>query len=200
MKKTNGLSKLFRSFRKKSPIFNDYNGTEELITEDFPLLPLRDLVLFPQTVVPIFITYKPGINALEEALKRDMRLFASCLKRSEFRLTGDEPWEVGTVVRIISHLKLPDSSYRIVFQCEYRGTILSINNHEHYSTVRVEPLQTIGLEEPLSPDDLGLMRSVQKSFGQYSDYSKRISPDTLSAVEKTESPERLANLVCNAAY
>ena len=200
MKRKSFLGGLFSRFREKSPLFYDYLDTEELITEDFPLLPLRDLVLFPQTVVPIFITYKPGIAALEESLRRDNRLFAACLKKNEIRLSSDEPYEIGTVVRVISHLKLPDSTYRVVFQCEYRGTVLSANSLNGYSVVRVEPLKTIGLNDPLSPDDLGLMRSVQKSFSQYGEYSGKISPDTLTAVEKSEDPERLANLVCNAAY
>ena len=200
MKKKSVLGGLFSRFREKGPLFYDYLGTEELITEDFPLLPLRDLVLFPQTVVPIFITYKPGIAALEESLKRDNRLFAACLKKNEIRLSSDEPYEIGTVVRIISHLKLPDSTYRVVFQCEYRGKILSANMQHTHSVVRVEPLKTIGLNDPLGPDDLGLMRSVQKSFSQYAEYSGKISGDTLTAVEKSEDPERLANLVCNAAY
>jgi len=200
VKKKSVLGGLFSRFREKGPLFYDYLGTEELITEDFPLLPLRDLVLFPQTVVPIFITYKPGIAALEESLKRDNRLFAACLKKNEIRLSSDEPYEIGTVVRIISHLKLPDSTYRVVFQCEYRGKILSANMQHTHSVVRVEPLKTIGLNDPLGPDDLGLMRSVQKSFSQYAEYSGKISGDTLTAVEKSEDPERLANLVCNAAY
>jgi ATP-dependent Lon protease len=199
--KKSGFGGLLSGFWGKSLLLHDYNGeAEELSTEDFPLLPLRDLVLFPQTVVPIFITYKPGVFALEEALKRDNRLFAACIKKHELRLTADEPWEVGTVVRVISHLKLPDNTYRVVFQCEYRGSIISINPQENYSIVRVEPLQTIDLNEPLSPEDLGLMRSVQKSFVQYAEYSKKISTETLSAVERTESPERLANLVCNASF
>ncbi|WP_461247023.1 endopeptidase La [Treponema sp. R6D11] len=190
----------FSRFKDKSALFYDYSGTEELSDEDLPLLPLRDLVLFPQTVVPIFITYKPGIAALDEALKRDNRLFAACLKKNELRLSSDEPYAIGTVVRIISHLKLPDNTFRVVFQCEYRGTILSINTHQNFSMVRVEPIRTIGLSEPLSSEDLGLMRSVQKSFSQYAEYSGRIGPDTLTAVEKAEDPERLANLVCNAIY
>jgi ATP-dependent Lon protease len=188
----------FSRFKDKSSLFYDYSGTEELSAEDLPLLPLRDLVLFPQTVVPIFITFKPGIAALDESLKRDNRLFAACLKKNDLRLSSDEPYALGTVVRIISHLKLPDNTYRVVFQCEYRGNIISLNNNQSYSMVRVEPLKTIGLSEPLSSEDLGLMRSVQKSFSQYAEYSGRINSDTLTAVEKSEDPERLANLVSNA--
>ena len=199
--KKSGFGRLFSGFFGKGLFLHDYDSdTEELLTEDFPLLPLRDLVLFPQTVIPIFITYKPGIAALEEALKRDNRLFAACLKKHELTLAADEPWEVGTVVRIIQHLKLPDGTYRVVFQCEYRAKILSVNPENGHSMVKVEPMHTISLSEPLSAEDLGLMRSVQKSFVQYAEYSKKIGTDTLSAVERTENPERLANLVCNATY
>jgi len=198
--KKNALSELISIFRGKNYNEQGIDGTEELNAEDFPLLPLRDLVLFPQTVVPIFITYKPGIAALEEAIKRDNRLFAACLKKNDLRLSSDEPYSIGTVVRIISHLKLPDGTFRVVFQCEYRAIIISSGSQNNFTIVKVEPLKTIGLNEPLSSDDLGLMRSVQKSFALYSDYSGKINPDTISAVEKSEDPERIANLVCNSAY
>jgi len=194
------LGGLFSRLRGKNNSVYDYFETEALAAEDFPLLPLRDLVLFPQTVVPIFITYKPGIIALEEALKRDFRLFASCLKKNDLRLSSDESYPIGTVARIISHLKLPDNTYRVVFQCEYRGTIISNNIQNNLNIVKVEPLKTIGLNEPLNTEDTGLIRSVQKSFSQYAEYSGKIGPDTLIAVEKSEDPERLANLVCNAVY
>jgi ATP-dependent Lon protease len=197
----NGFGNLFSGFFGKNLSLQEHEpDTQELSCEDFPLLPLRDLVLFPQTIIPIFITFKPGIAALEEALKRDNRLFAACLKKHEIGLAADEPWEIGTVVRIVQHLKLPDNTYRVVFQCEYRGTIVSINAQNNYSMVRVEPLKTIGLNEPISAEDSALMRNVQKSFSQYGEYSKKIGTDTLSAVERTDNPERLANLVSNAVY
>jgi ATP-dependent Lon protease len=196
--KKSGFGRLFSGFFGKNP----YQETDvvELSTEDFPLLPLRDLVLFPQTVIPIFITFKPGIAALEEALNHDKRLFAACLKKHEINYASDEPWKVGTVARIIQHLKLPDGTYRVIFQCEYRGKILSIDPRNNYSIVKVEPLKITGLDEPLKPEDLALLRSIQKSFTQYAEYSKKIGTETLSAVERIENPERIANLVCNSAY
>jgi ATP-dependent Lon protease len=196
-----GFSGIFSSFFGRNFIAQDNApSTEEISTEDFPLLPLRDLVLFPQTVIPIFITFKPGITALEEALKHDNRLFAACLRKHEIGLAADEPWNYGTVVRIIQHLKLPDSSYRVIFQCEYRGVIVSNVQQNNFSTVKVEPLKITGLNEPLSPEDSALMRNVQVAFTQYAEFSKKIGTDTLTAVEKTEDPERLANLVCNATH
>jgi len=197
-----GFGKIFSGFFGKNNYLQEQSPltTEEISTEDFPLLPLRDLVLFPQTVIPIFITFKPGITALEEALKHDNRLFAACLRKHEIGLAADEPWNYGTVVRIIQHLKLPDSSYRVIFQCEYRGVIVSNVQQNNFSTVKVEPLKITGLNEPLSSEDSALMRNVQISFAQYAEFSKKIGTDTLTAVEKTEDPERLANLVCNATH
>jgi ATP-dependent Lon protease len=199
-----GFAKFLSGFFGKNNPYQEYplraTDASELSVENFPLLPLRELVLFPDTVISIFIKINSDIAALDEARSRDNRLFAACLKKQEFGMTAAEPWETGTVVRIINRLKLPDNTYRVVLQCEYRGTILSLNTQNNFITVKVEPLKTTGLNEPLSPDDTALMRSIQKSFTQYADYSRKISGDTLSAVERTENPERLANLVCNATY
>jgi ATP-dependent Lon protease len=161
--------------------------------EEFPLLPLRGLVLFPNTMTPIFISYKPGIGAVEEALARDCRLFAACLT-SDTELT----YRVGTVVRIIQHLRLPDNTYRVVLQGEYRGTSAGLRQQNDLTLARVEPIQTLGYTEPPGAEFLALMRSVQKSFVKYAEFSKKINSDTVTAVEKTENPERLANLASNA--
>jgi len=206
VKKTNnftkgGIGSFFSGFFGKNILTQDYvTDGRELSVENFPLLPLRELVLFPDTVISIFIRSNSDIAALEEACSRENRLFVSCLKKLESGLSSNEPYETGTVVRVINRLKLPDNTYRALIQCEYRGTILSINPQNNFSMVKVEPLKTTGLSEPLNPDDQALLRSIQKSFAQYSDYSRKISGDTLAAVERTENPERLANLVCNAAY
>jgi len=155
-------------------------------------------VLFPDTVISIFVKSSSDIAAIEEARSRENRMFAACLKKDETNILASDPYEIGTVIRIINRLKLPDNTYRILIQCEYRGVIVSSHNNNNFTMVKVEPLKITGLNDPLSDDDLALMRSIQKSFAQYADYSKRISNDTLSAVERTESHERLANLVCNA--
>jgi len=195
------FERLFQGFFNKRPLFQHYiSENKELSEENFPLLPLRDLVLFPDTIISIFIKVNSEIAAVEEARARENRLFAACLRKTEDGYSSNEPYETGTVVRIINRLKLPDSTYRVVLQCEYRGTIVSLSPHNDFSIVRVEPLKATGLSEPLNPDDLALIRSIQKSFTQYADYSKKINSDTLSAVERTENAERLANLICNSAY
>lgn len=205
MKSTGGIKKTgvfkFMSGLKKKTLLWDFTspGLKKAQVENFPLLPLRELVLFPQTVVPIFITYRPGIAAIEEALRRDTRLFAACVKKREPPSPADdESWPVGTVMRIVQHLKLPGNTFRVVLQGEYRGTILARESREDFSLVRVEPIESENFSDPPNPDEDALMRTVQKSFVQYAELSKKISADTFSAVEQTENPERLSNLICNS--
>ena len=172
-------------------------------TEEYPLLPLKDLVIFPQTMMSVFITYKSGINALEEALRRDLRLFAVCLKNAETA----ESWDAGTVVRIVQNLRLPDNTFRVVLQGEYRAIMASSRLKNDSTLVKVEPVKSAlpgsssSTPDPSVPgtgqEIAALMRAVQKSFCQYAEYSKKISSEILAAVEKTDSPEKLVNVIGN---
>jgi ATP-dependent Lon protease len=164
-------------------------------TEEFPLLPLRDLVLFPHTLLPVYITYKQGIAAVEAALKRDQRLFAACLKAS---LETGETYPAGTVVRIAQCLKLPDYTFRVVLQGEYRANILLVQQTGAFRAARVEPIASSVAGDFSDPPLAALMRTVQRSFVQYGELSKKISTEALTAVEKAENPERLVNLICHA--
>jgi len=175
------------------------DGGGRLTREEFTLLPLHELVLYPHTVVPIFITAHDGIAAVDEALRRDNRLFAACLKKREQAYSdGEEPWPVGTAVRVLQHLRLPDNTFRVVLQGEYRGRIIGMERRDEYSLVKVEPIDTGFFSDPPLAEDVALMRAVQRSFAQYAELSKKIGSETLLAVERTESPERLSNLVCNS--
>ena len=194
------MSSFLSGFRKgDSGSAQAVEGGERITDERFTLLALRDLVLFPNTIVPIFISAQPGMAALDEALRRDKRLFAACLKKRESLLAAEEIWPVGTVVRVVQHLKLPDSTLRVVLQGEYRGRVLDTEHRDGFSLVRVAPIETVLFGEPPAPEDAALMRSVQRSFAQYAELSKKIGSETLLAVERTENPERLANLICNSS-
>lgn len=170
---------------------------------DFPLLPLRDIVLFPQTIIPIYITYKSGIAAVEAALNRDMRLFAVPIKTqadlSQHVPSAEDIYGLGTLVRIVQYLHLPDSSYRVVLHGEFRGKITALRRENGYALTRAAlftPSARDGSETP--PEKLALMRSVQKAFAQYAEFSRKVSTETLSTVEKTDNAERLCNLVSHA--
>ncbi|MCL2380979.1 MAG: endopeptidase La [Treponema sp.] len=175
--------------------------------EEYPLLPLKDLVIFPQTVMSVYVTYKTGISALEEALRRDLKIFAVCLKNPD---TG-ETWDVGTVVRVVQNLRLPDNTFRVVLQGEYRAALAGPSRLKNDSAiVKVEPLKAAlppsapsGAETDspeaaaVAQEIAALMRAVQKSFGQYAEFSKKIAGEIVAAVEKTDSAERLVNIIGN---
>ena len=182
--------------------------------EEFPLLPLRELVIFPQTMMSIFITYKSGITAIEEALKRDQRLFAVCQKNKEEKesaLKEEETWDAGTVVRIVQNLRLPDNTYRVVLQGEYRALLKSSNrpslplgfsSKKDTTLARIEPIKAeksgFDNNDSSSYEISALMLAAQKSFSQYAEFSKKVSTEVISAVEKTENAERLVNIIANA--
>jgi ATP-dependent Lon protease len=221
------VSNFFKIPKNPGESILDFPEKKERI-EEFPLLPLRELVLFPQTVIPMFVTYKAGIAAVDTVLARgDFRLFAACLKGDEdVAATGGvkgsgsadkngastknaaeggtdntaftgETYPVGTVVRIIQYLKLPDNTYRVVLQGEYRAAVVSITEQENYRTVKIAPIACTGPMDMGNPKIAALVRAVQKSFNQYAEFSKKVGTETLTAVEKTESPERLGNLIGN---
>ena len=203
--------------------FGGAKASKSRETEEYPLLPLRDLVIFPQTIMSVYITYKAGVIALEEALKRDYRLFAVCQKAAEppskDQKTSDIQsamvWDAGTVVRIIQNLRLPDNTFRVVLQGEYRGLLVPPQSRPFSPKkdpllVRVEPIRAGRWEKPEAGmnaadneqtmrETVALMRAVQKSFTQYAEFSKKIGTEILSAMEKTENAEKLVNIVANAA-
>ena len=163
--------------------------------DELPLLPVREFVVFPHTMIPLFITYPAGIKAVEEALKRDQRIFAACRKDTT---NDDATYPVGTVANIVQQLKLPDGSYRIVLHGEYRGRIANVNTHDQINLVTVQPIQTTPITEQEHAEIEALMRAVQRSFTQYAELSKKISTEVLSAVERAETAEKLCNIASNA--
>jgi ATP-dependent Lon protease len=198
--------------------------------EEYPLLPLRDLVIFPQTIISVFVTYKSGITAIEEAIKKEMRLFAVCQKNADSapgsadqkdKSYSDETWDAGTVVRIVQNLRLPDNTFRVILQGEYRALIspslsggaaslpgsaagrkgFAPSGAGNLTLVKVEPIRAMG-NEPLIDEasingTLALIRAVQKSFAQYAEFTKKVSTEILSVVDKTENAEKLVNIIAN---
>ena len=170
--------------------------------EEFPLLPLRELVIFPQTMLSVFITYKSGIKALEDALTKDFRLFAACQKNSE----SDKTFDAGTVVRIVQNLRLPDNTFRVVLQGEYRAMLVSSRQKDNAIMAQVDPIKAPGdghaagnseADGQLNQEITALMRTIQKSFAQYAEFSKKINTEIISTVEKTENAEKLVNIIGN---
>ncbi|MFA6505573.1 MAG: endopeptidase La [Treponemataceae bacterium] len=167
--------------------------TKKPKSDELPLLQLRELVLFPHTMIPVFVSQKSSIEAIDEALKRDRRVFAVCRKPGT---KDDDSYEIGSVARLVQQLKLPDGTVRILLEGEYRARQLEISRHNNCSFVKIAPIGGETVDE--DPETTALVRAIQKSFSQYAELSKKVSTETLAAVEHADGSERLANLVSNA--
>jgi len=166
-------------------------------SDELPLLPLRELVLFPHTMIPVFLSQKSAVAAVEEASRRDKRVFAVCRKTGAGE---DSTYETGCVARLVQQLKLPDGTTRVLLEGEYRAKRTAVVREGDCVLVRTAPVGVPdrGNEGELDAETAALVRAVQKSFAQYADLSKKIGVEASAAVEHAESPERIANLVSNA--
>ncbi|HVV82377.1 MAG TPA: endopeptidase La [Kofleriaceae bacterium] len=162
-------------------------------TRTLPLLPLRDIIVFPHMVVPLFVGREKSISALEEAMAGDKELVLAAQKKAK---TNDPQHEdifaVGTIGHIIQMLRLPDGTVKVLVEGKARARILSFEQTSPYFSVEVEDLA--------EPDDsslelAALIRSVQGVFETYVKLNKRIPPEMLMSVQTIEDPGRLADTI-----
>ena len=157
------------------------------------LVPLRDLVVFPDTVVPFLVGRKKSIRAVEEAMRRGKRLFLATQRQ-----VGDEDpkqedlYPVGTIARILQMLRLPDGTLRLLVEGDSRANIVRCLDSPEVPKVQVK---TIRASAGADPETVALMRAVLGEFQHYSELYKKVPEDAVREIEKEQDPERLVNLV-----
>jgi ATP-dependent Lon protease len=159
------------------------------------LVPLRDMVVFPQMVVPFFVGRKRSIRAVEEAMGRGKLVFLATQKHDkEEEPTEEDIYPVGTVARILQMLRLPDGTIRVLVEGNERANIVRYLDNTECFKVQVRSIED---QRPLGLDahSAALMRAVSREFGRYSLLNKKIPQETLSGIEKAEDPDRLVNLI-----
>lgn len=162
-----------------------------------PLLPVRDVVVFPYMILPLFITREKSIKSLEEALAKDRLIFLV----SQKNVSAEEPtlkdlYRVGTVALVMKMLKLPDGKIKILIQGLSKATIKEILQVTPYLLVRVENVQDPFLTE-ITLETEALMRNVREQLERIASYGKFISPDLMFVLESVDEPGRLADLVAS---
>jgi ATP-dependent Lon protease len=172
--------------------------TEELkIPDVLPLLPVRDVVVYPYMILPLFVGREISINAVDDALSKDRLIFLATQKEA-----GDEDpapesiYEVGTVAMIMRMLKLPDGRVKILVQGLSKARITEYTSDKPFYSVRVERL----LEPAVVEDSLeteALMRTVKEQLARIVSLGKVISPEVLVIVENMQEPGSLADLVAS---
>lgn len=175
------------------------NREKELLSipDKLPLLPIRDIVVFPYMVLPLFISREKSIKSLEEALAKDRLIFLVSQKNlSEEEPTIKDLYRVGTVALVMKMLKLPDGKIKILIQGLSKATLKETLQATPYLLVRVENIKDPFLTE-ITLEIEALMRSVREQLERIASYGKFISPDLMFVLESIDDPGRLADMVAS---
>lgn len=168
-------------------------GSGKTDAKKFPLLPLRDMIIFPHMVVPLFVGREKSIAALEEAQRNNNEIFLITQKdASVLNPDREDVYDVGTVVNIIQMLRLPDNTVKVLIEGKYRAKIKSFENSEagYYAEVEkcsVAEKDAAALEATI--------RSIKTVFEQYVKLNKRIPPELLMSISSITDPSRLADII-----
>src|SRR4030043_1788721 len=195
------LSKGLRVLTLLKPSWSDMKRDREkdLLSppERLPLLPVRDVVVFPYMILPLFITREKSIKSLEEALAKDRLIFLVSQKNlSEEDPTVKDLYRVGTVALVMKMLKLPDGKIKILVQGLSKATIKEMIQVTPYLLARIENIKDPFLTE-ITLEIEALMRSVREQLERIASYGKFISPDLMFVLEGVDDPGRLADLVAS---
>ena len=158
-----------------------------------PLLPLRDVVVFPHMVIPLFVGRPKSIKALEAAMEAGRQIMLVAQKAAG----KDEPkpedmFEVGCVSSILQMLKLPDGTVKVLVEGVQRAETRAIHETTEHFTAEVVPVQPQG--EP-TPEVEALRRAVTQLFDQYVKLNKKIPPEILTSIAGIDDPGRLADTI-----
>jgi ATP-dependent Lon protease len=164
---------------------------------DLPLLPLRDVVVFPHMVIPLFVGRPKSIKALESAMEAERRIMLVAQKAA----AKDEPsvedmFGVGCVATILQMLKLPDGTVKVLVEGQQRATVNKIDEGEFHFTANVTPVEP----EILVPGDKtseteALRRAVMQQFDHYVKLNKKIPPEILTSISSIDDAGRLADTI-----
>ncbi|MBN8411355.1 MULTISPECIES: endopeptidase La [Halomonas] len=164
-------------------------------TMSLPLLPLRDVVVYPQMVIPLFVGREKSIQALEAAMADDKRvLLVAQREASKDDPDNEDLFAIGTVAEIMQLLKLPDGTVKVLIEGESRADIRDISLAEDgHSRAEV----VLRSSEPLSErEQESLVRVLLNQFEQYVKMSKKVPNEVLNSLSGIEDPSRLVDTIC----
>lgn len=162
-------------------------------TKNYPLLPLRDVIIFPHMVVPLFVGREKSIAALEKAAKNGNELFLVTQKdASVLNPEREDVYDIGTVVNIIQMLRLPDNTVKVLIEGKHRAKISEFECRTEGYYADVEKCE----DETINEVELeATVRSVKNIFESYVKLNKRIPPELLMSISSITDPSRLADII-----
>jgi len=158
-----------------------------------PLLPLRDIVLFPHMVLPLFIGRDRSIQAIESAMEKDRRILFALQKDAKVNDPQEgDIYPIGTLGTVIQCLKLPDGTVKVLVEGERRGKILQFISSEPFYFIEETEVET---PYQMTLELEALMRSVKKTFEAYAKLNQRINHEVVDSMMGVEDPNRLADMM-----
>ena len=164
-------------------------------TRTYPVLPLRDMVVFPHTIAPLFVGRKKSILALEEVMRSDTFILLATQKN----VSDDDPateaiYDVGTLASVLQLLKLPDGTVKVLVEGAQRAKVVKYTDRsEYYEAEAVALGDTMGERVEAK----ALARSVTNEFENYVKLNKRMPPEVVGVVQQIEDYAKLADIVAS---
>src|SRR5579883_1350576 len=152
--------------------------------EIFPVLPLRDIVVFPHMIVPLFVGREKSINALDEVMRSDRQILLAAQKNAG----DDDPdpsaiYSMGTLASVLQLLKLPDGTVKVLVEGTTRAKIKRFTTNGNFFEAEIERVEeTIGNEDEIE----AFARSAVSQFENYVKLNKKISPEVLTTVSQID--------------
>ncbi len=163
--------------------------------EIYPVLPLRDIVVFPYMIVPLFVGREKSINALDEVMRTDRQILLAAQKNAG----DDDPepgaiYTMGTLATVLQLLKLPDGTVKVLVEGTTRAKITSFNPNELYFEAEVERVEeSLGNQDEIE----AFSRSAVSQFENYVKLNKKISPEVLSTLSQIDDYSKLADTIAS---
>jgi ATP-dependent Lon protease len=161
----------------------------------YSVLPLRDIVVFPHMIVPLFVGRDKSVQALESVMKEDKKILLVAQKDAAMDDPGtDDIHDVGTVGTVLQLLKLPDGTVKVLVEGGRRARILSYEKNDAFFQAHAAAIEE---QEGASQEVEALSRSVTNLFEQYIKLNKKIPPEVIVSLNQIEEPGKLADTVAS---
>ncbi len=158
-----------------------------------PLLPLRDVVVYPHMVIPLFVGREKSIAALERAMSDDKQILLVAQKQSGVdEPSPDDLYKVGTVSQVLQMLRLPDGTVKVLVEGRKRADVKDVQPEEKFFTAEVHPVST----DDYDPREAEIYaKSLLKRFDEYVSMSKKVPPEVMTSLSGIDEPGRLADTI-----
>lgn len=167
------------------------------IPEEVPVLAVRDIVIFPYMILPLFVGRDISVKAVEYSLNSNRLIFL--LTQRDFNVENPEPsdlYSIGTVCMIMRMLRLPDGRLKILVQGLSKARALSFKEHEGFYVAKIEKIEDLQIKE-ITLENEAMIRTVKEQLEKVISLGKNIPPDAMVIIENIDEPGRLADLIAS---